>query len=218
MEVSRIAVFDLDGTITRHDTLLPYVAGYLLRVPWRLPRALLMVPALVLAALFSADRGRIKSALIRGALGGCTRSSLDIWNASFIPNLLTHGVLRDAIGRIASHKRQGDWLVLLSASTDLYVPAIARALEFNEVICTGVRWQDDRLAGELSTPNRRGAEKARCFESLRQRRPGLPAAAYGNARSDLEHLRLADHPLLVNASAAARRDAARLGIACAHWE
>ena len=40
----RLAVFDLDGTITRHDTLVPYLMGYGRRHPaglwrlWRLPR------------------------------------------------------------------------------------------------------------------------------------------------------------------------------------
>jgi phosphoserine phosphatase len=43
-------------------------------------------------------------------------------------------------------------------------------------------------------------------------------AAYGNAGSDLDHLRLADHPLLVNAPASARRQAAKLGVPCAYWQ
>ncbi len=30
-----LAVFDLDGTITRRDTLVPYVFGFLRRAPWR---------------------------------------------------------------------------------------------------------------------------------------------------------------------------------------
>ena len=32
----QLAVFDLDGTITRHDTLIQYVLGYLKSRPWRL--------------------------------------------------------------------------------------------------------------------------------------------------------------------------------------
>ena len=41
MRSGTLAVFDLDGTITRHDTLLPFLGGYLLRHPWRLPRVVL---------------------------------------------------------------------------------------------------------------------------------------------------------------------------------
>src|SRR2546421_8145211 len=45
-------------------------------------------------------------------------------------------------------------LALLSASPDVYVPAIAAALGFAEVLCTGVEWNGDRLVGRLTTPNR----------------------------------------------------------------
>jgi phosphoserine phosphatase len=105
----------------------------------------------------------------------------------------------------------------MSASTDLYVPAIGAALGFDEVICTGVRWDGERLDGHLTTANRRGAEKARCFEALKLAHPGLSTAAYGNAGSDLDHLQLADRPLLVNGSRRARLEAARLGVPCTDW-
>ena len=172
---------------------------------------------LLLFAIGRRDHGQLKSAFIRATLGGETRSSIEAWTARFVPELLKRGVFPDALARIAQHKREGARLVLMSASTDLYVPAIATALGFDEVICTGVRWNGDRLDGHLSTPNRRGTEKTRCFEALGERHPRLVTAAYGNAGSDLDHLRLADQPLLVNAPARARRSAAQLGIPCTNW-
>jgi HAD superfamily phosphoserine phosphatase-like hydrolase len=159
----------------------------------------------------------LKSAFIRSTLGGRMRSQVEGWTAQFVPALLKGGVFADALSSIARHKQEGARLVLMSASTDLYVPAIAAALGFDEVICTGVRWKGDRLDGHLTTPNRRGTEKTRCFEALRKAHPGT-TAAYGNAGTDLDHLRLADHPLLVNAPPAARRKAAQLGIPCASWQ
>jgi phosphoserine phosphatase len=41
--------------------------------------------------------------------------------------------------------------------------------------------------------------------------------AYGNSASDLPHLRLVRHGLLVNGSLAARREAAESGVACVDW-
>ena len=87
--------------------------------------------------------------------------------------------------------------------------------DLHRALCTGVEWQGDRLEGSLTTPNRRGAEKARCVEALRVLHPQLPIVAYANAASDLEHLALADRATLVNGSWRARRAAARAGIACA---
>jgi phosphatidylglycerophosphatase C len=203
-----LALFDLDGTITRHDTLLLYLVGFLRQQPGRLLRVPQALPPLGRFALGRADRGELKAAWIRVVLGGTTRAE---------PQLIGNGLIADARAAIEAHRRAGDYLVLLSASPDLYVPAIGRALGFDEVLCTGVEWNGDHLSGRLTTPNRRGAEKARCLEALRQRHAALPIVAYGNAAGDLEHLALADRALLVNGSAHARRAAARLGVDSVTW-
>jgi phosphatidylglycerophosphatase C len=213
----QLAVFDLDGTITRHDTLIQYVLGYLKTRPWRVFGFLLALPAVLRYALGGQDRGALKASVIHWTLGGSTRAELDAWTARFVPRLLERGVFKDAMERIAGHRRDGDLLVLMSASPDLYVPAIGRQLGFSEVTCTGVSWNGDRLDGALTTPNCRGDEKVRRFEILRGRHPGVPSAAYGNAASDLPHLRLADHGVLVNGNDEARRQAGKLQVTCEHW-
>jgi phosphatidylglycerophosphatase C len=214
----RLAVFDLDGTITRHDTLVPYALGFVMRKSiWRLPALLLVLPAVLAHAVGLVDRGQLKSVFICAMLGGCRREALTLWTATFIDRLLRDGVFPQAIEAIQAHARSGDHLVLLSASTDLYVPAIGLALGFQEVICTGVRWKGDRLVGTLATPNRRGEEKARCVAALRKRFPNVASLAYGNAASDLAHLKLVDRGVLVNGSASARRTALSEGIGCTDW-
>ena len=215
----RLAIFDLDGTITRHDTLLPYALGFSVRNrPWRLPALLLVAPVLLAYAIGLVGRGGLKAAFIRAVLGGCRRQRLELWTAAFVERLLAHGVFPQALEAIRAHAHAGDRLVLLSASTDLYVPAIGQALGFQEVICTGVRWDGERLRGSLTTPNRRGEEKARCVIALRARHPGIQYVAYGNAKSDLAHLTLVERGILVNGSASARRDAVREGVSCVDWK
>ena len=212
----RLAVFDLDGTITRHDTLAPYVCGFLLRHPWRMPRALGVVPALLGFGLGICGRGTLKAALMRSALGGVRRQDLERWTERFVSRLLARGTFAGARESIAAHARAGDHLVLMSASPDLYVPAIARALGFGESICTGVRWRGERLDGRLATANRRGKEKVRCLSQLRERLPG-EASAYGNSLSDIAHLALVEHGVLVNGGARARHAARLAGIDCVRW-
>jgi phosphoserine phosphatase len=106
---------------------------------------------------------------------------------------------------------------LLSASPDLYVPALGAALGIADVTCTGLAWRAERLSGGLTTPNRRGMEKVRCLEALRQRYPGRAVVAYGNAASDLPHLGLADTGVLVNGDRRARAAAAGLNISTVSW-
>jgi len=215
----QLAVFDLDGTITHRDTLLPYVMGFPMSAPRKYLGMLCLFWTVLLFVLRLRDHGDVKQAFIRSTLRGQTRAKVQAYTSQFVPSVLASGVFADALKRIEQHRREGARLVLMSASTDLYVPAFGAALGFDEVICTGVQWDGDRLDGRLTTPNRRGTEKTRCFDALRKAHPGAVTAAYGNAGSDLDHMRLADQPLLVNASASARRAAKRLGVPTAtHWK
>ena len=213
-----VALFDLDGTLTWHDTLLPFLLGFLRRHPprwlglWRLPFALLSF------LLRGRDRGVLKSRVIRMVMGGASRPQIDACAESFVDSLMPRHRLRPtALVMLETHRAAGDTLVLLSASPDLYVPRIGRALGFERTLCTELEWREDRLIGTLATANRRGAEKSRCLAWLRTQYPDLPIVAYGNSASDLDHMRLADRALLVNGNAAARALAAQSGIPAADW-
>jgi phosphatidylglycerophosphatase C len=213
-----VAVFDLDGTLTWRDTLMPFLMGYLRRHPRRVFGLWRVVPALVGYLVADHERGRLKSRVIGAVMGGEARTDIDSWADAFVSGLAPRGRLRPAaLAVLAAHREAGDRLVLLSASPDLYVPRIGRALGFERSICTELQWRGERLDGTLKTPNRRGAEKLRCLESLRAEYPGLQFVAYGNSATDLEHMKGADRALLVNATSAARRAATQWGIATADW-
>jgi HAD superfamily hydrolase (TIGR01490 family) len=214
---ARIAVFDLDGTITRRDTHVPYLAGYARRHPegcwrlWRLPFTLMRF-----AAGFS-DSGRLKSSSLRQVMLGARRAQVLAWSDEFCRSSLPALLIPRALDAIAAHRLAGDRLVLLSAAVDLYVPTIGRCLGFDETICTGISWHGDSLEGRLTTPNRHGAEKRRVIDSLRARHPGARLSAYGNAATDLLHLAAVDDPLVVNANGLTLRRARALGLPCADW-
>src|SRR5262245_48220032 len=136
----RIALFDLDGTLTRHDTLFSYVLGFCLRHPLRLPRLLAMPWHVARYLVRGRDRAELKEAFITTWLRGATRDEIARWNMRYVPSLIRSGLNSSALARALAHRARGDYLVLMSASPDLYVPAIARALRFNETICTGLEW------------------------------------------------------------------------------
>jgi phosphatidylglycerophosphatase C len=213
-----VALFDLDGTLTHHDTLFPFLTGYAVRHPARLLRLWRLVPALLGYVLAGRDRGLLKSRAIRAVMGGDARPLVEAWAARFVANLHPKGAFRAAgLAVLETHRSAGDRLVLLSASPDLYVPLIGRLLRFERTICTEIRWDGERLDGTLRTPNRHGEEKVRCFEKLREEYAHAAVTAYGNSLSDIPHLRLADRALLVNGNAAARRAAAQVGIPTSDW-
>ena len=211
-----IAFFDLDGTITRHDTLVPLVLRKLLQRPWQLPRLLLVIPATV-RYLFDRDRGLLKQALLRATMRGTARAEVQALATAFVRDKIARGCFHDALAAIRRHRAAGHYLVLMSASVDFYVPEFGRQLGFDQVISTEVRWQDEYLDGTLVSANRRGEEKARCVLALIAERDATETFAYGNSASDLPHLKLVKRGLLVNGSQAARRAAAEGGVACVDW-
>jgi phosphatidylglycerophosphatase C len=211
----RVAVFDLDGTLTRRDTLWPYLRGWARRHPRRgyWPRAL----AAAGRYLLDRDRGALKSRLIRIAMAGSTRADIGAWTAEYVAALGDAELCPGALAAIDRHRAGGDRLILLSASVDLYVPEIGRRFGFDEAICTEVAWRDGRLDGALASANRRAEEKLHCIDAIRARFPGARLAAYANARSDFAHLQAVHEPVLVNAGPALRRAGERLGFRTADW-
>jgi phosphatidylglycerophosphatase C len=213
-----VAVFDLDGTLSWRDTLLPFLTSFLRRHPWRMLRLWRLPFASLSFVLRNRDRGLLKSRVIQIVMGGAIRSVVDADAARFVDALKRRHRLRlAALAMLEAHRAAGDHLVLLSASPDLYVPRIGDSLGFERTLCTELEWEGERLVGTLKTANRRGMEKLHCLTWLRTQYPGLPIVAYGNSASDLDHMRRADRALLVNGNAAARAAAAHSGIPTSNW-
>jgi phosphatidylglycerophosphatase C len=212
----QLVFFDLDGTISRRDTLVPFLAGFLARRPWRLPRLLLALPA-VIQFISRRDRGALKGALIHAVMGGVKRADVAAWTADFVPRLIERGLFADALRAIEAHRCAEDHLVLMSASVDLYVPDIGKALGFSETLCSRVRWNQDRLDGRLSGANCRDIEKARLFREIRLRFPDDRTIAYGNSTPDLPHLDLADQGWMINATGRLLAECERRKIGVLEW-
>jgi phosphatidylglycerophosphatase C len=213
-----VALFDLDGTLTWCDTLLPFLVSYVRRHPRRAPRLWRLPWALASYALQGRDRGLLKSRAIGMVMGGANRDDVEHCAQAFVDTLSRRRGLRPAaLAVLEAHRAAGDHLVLLSASPDLYVPRIGRSLGFEFTVCTEMEWQGDRLLGSLRTPNRHGEEKSHCLARLREKYPGLPIIAYGNSASDVDHMRRADRALLVNGNAAARSLASHWQIPTSDW-
>ncbi len=213
-----VAIFDLDGTLTWHDTLLPFLARYIGAAPSRLWR-LWRLPAALLAYLRSGfERGVLKARLIQMALAGDRRAAIDVWASQFVATLQARGIFRPAaLGVLNEHRNAGHHLVLMSASPDLYVLKIGQLFGFAETICTVLSWQDGQLDGTLRGANCLGEEKLRQLELLRARFPDARFVAYGNSSGDLVHMAHVDQATLVNGGRRARAQAARSGIAVGDW-
>ena len=218
MSPRRLAVFDLDGTLTRADTFGPFVAGLLMRHPWRILRLPLLLAPLLGFALRITDRGGLKGAVLHLLFGGLARSMLEAWAEPYARKVVATRLFGEAVATLNAHRASGDQVVLLSASPDLYVPRIGALLQVNQTFCTAIRWHGDRLDGRISGLNRRDAEKLRVLQQLRQQHPGLPVIAYGNSAPDLVHMADCEEAVYVNADVALARELTSRGIRCVQWQ
>lgn len=187
-----VAAFDFDGTLTRRDTLLPFLR-HTLGVWAVMVQALRLSRTLAAYALGLIDNGIAKELVFVACLGGKNIEALqqeaDVFAAQVVPALLRP----DAMRRLAWHKQQGHRCVLISASLELYVRPWATMAGFDEVIATQLEIRDDRtLTGRMSGVNCFGAEKVRRLAALLGERSTYTLYAYGDSRGDRELLASAD--------------------------
>jgi phosphatidylglycerophosphatase C len=214
-----VAVFDLDGTITRHDTFLPFLLGHLRRTPARWP----VVPRLVGdAALFYAgriDNNSLKAAFLKALIAGATADDLRPWVAAFLDRLMQTGLRRDAVPVLAAHRDAGWTTLLATASPDLYVMPLAARLGFDAVICTRLeRDQAGLFTGGLASGNCYGAEKAARVAAWRAATPTPgPLWVYTDHHADLPLLDIADRRIGVSPSRRLREAAVGHGISLVAW-
>lgn len=218
MTTRRLALFDLDGTITRHDSFPPFVWGLVARHPWRWLRVPLLGLPVAAFMLRLIGRGTLKGSLIRIMLGGLPRAEVAAWARTYAAEVVPKQLFGDAVATFRKHLEDGDHVVLLSASPDLYVPEIGRLLGAHEVHCTQIRWRGDILDGWLAGPNRRDHEKDRVLAQLREAHPGLPVVAYGNSSEDLIHMQHCEAALYINPVPKMRAVISELGIPGAQWQ
>ena len=192
-----IAAFDFDGTLTKRDTLLPYLARGL---GWfRLLLALLICsPWLAGFALRLIPNDVAKKKLMLFTLKGKSVAEMDDWTNRWLAQDFS-GQLQDwSMARLAEHKQAGHYCVMVSASPDIYLKRVAQKLGFDALLCTEMAVMDGRLTGDMKTPNCHGKQKVLRLKAWMAERFGADSGAevvyaYGDTSGDKPMLRLAEH-------------------------
>lgn len=214
-----VAVFDLDGTLTTHDTLRLMLRRGLARLPAR-PLAVIGLPGDWAAARRDvAARGAFKARMLDIMFGGRSRAWLEALADEVARALLAHGIKPGARAAIARHRTEGDRLLLATASPDLWARPIGEHLGFDAVLGTRLAWDGDRFAGRLDGPNLLHAEKSRAVQRWMAEHGGgqAPLAAYTDHHHDLPMLLLAVNPVAVDPTPLLAAEARRRGIPIQHW-
>lgn len=190
-----VAAFDFDGTLTKGDTLLPFLASSL---GW--PRFLLALlacaPWLAGYALRLVRNDVAKQRLLLATLKGRSLLELDQWTSRWLDADFSARLRTEAMARLNWHLDEGHCCVLVSASPDIYLHRVARQLGFEGLVCTEMVVDGNRLTGQMRTPNCHGEQKVLRLNAWLAGRFGAEATsltiyAYGDTPGDKPMLQMA---------------------------
>jgi len=174
--MDRIAIYDLDRTLTR----LPTWSRFLLHAAFRhAPPRLALLPLVGFAALLNAlgliDRKALKQTMHRLMLGPVIApAALSRVSESFADREVARNIRADARASIAADRAAGRRVLIATAAHRFYVTAIARRLGVANVIATDSETDASgrilhRITGENCYGEAKAAAIARWLATLPDR-------------------------------------------------
>lgn len=185
-----LVVFDLDGTLTRRDTMLPFLVS-LCGAGAVVVAGLRDLPGLAAAALGRADRDAAKQRLLGRLLADIPAAHMTSAGERFAAS--GRYSFRPAVVELLRwHQGRGDAVVVVSAGLEVYVRPIVQRLGVELVAATRLAVQDGRLTGSFEGANVRGDEKLVRLQELISA-SSAPLVAYGDSTGDSQLLAAASH-------------------------
>lgn len=191
---AELVVFDFDGTLTRSDTLIPFLATV---DPVRTARH---APGAVTAATRRRDqRDELKEQLIARVLGRRSVEAIDRAGQRFARRVLPRLLRPDVVAHLHAHRAAGRTLALASASPRAVVAPAAAHLGVDLVVCTDLLAPgDEHPTWRYRDGNCRGPVKLARVEALVDQVAPDRLWAYGNLPDDQPILDRADVAIVVD--------------------
>ncbi|MBK1837569.1 HAD-IB family hydrolase [Azospirillum sp. YIM B02556] len=187
-----VAFFDFDGTLIHGDSLPMFVGEVIGR-----RRAALALADAIRSAMHRHVRGRgpgrdfpgsVKAIYLKRTLCGLPVADALAAAERMVPRVRWHQPMLDVL---TEHRRQGRRVVVATGALDLYMPALLRGLEVDDLLATGMEVVDGTLTGRLGTANCVRRDKAdRVTAWIAGNGPVAATWGYGNHPSDLPMLAL----------------------------
>ncbi|WP_295718090.1 HAD-IB family hydrolase [uncultured Halovibrio sp.] len=191
-----IAFFDFDGTLTKRDTLMPYLKYTLgpLLYYWNL----LKVSPTLLAAFFRViSRDNAKRKLLKVCLAGLSEVFLYDKGKGFSLEIDSKMLRSDMMESLRKHQKKNHFCVIVSASLPYYLEPWCSMHNIDFLISTKLDSLNGVCGGDIFHKNCRGEEKVarimEIFPDLKKRK----SFAYGNSKDDIPMINIASKGYMI---------------------
>ncbi len=214
------AFFDVDGTITATNVLMPLAWFMKMRLPsWRyllwLGKLTCFIPV-----YFVADRidRRIFVKMFFRQYKGINSKQAKVWHREHFEVSLKPRIYADAVKQIQWHNEQRHKIVLVTGGADFVVEPLANWIGA-DLIAAKLEEVDDMFTGRLLGELLIGDGKAKAVLSYaKEHKIDLTKSyAYGDSISDAPMLAGVGHPVAVNPDRKLRQLALKRGWKIVHW-
>ena len=184
--MQRLAIYDMDKTITRSPTWTPFLRAWASRRPWRIAALAATAAPVALYVGKRIDRARLKEMTQRLVMGRRPAApAVDHVARRFAARIVAGKLWDDACAQIAADRAAGYRVVMATASYDFYVRPIAAQLGITDVIATPSTVEGGQLLPRIAGENCYGEAKLRMIEAW--------MAGQGIARDDAHVRFYSDH-------------------------
>ena len=209
---------DFDDTLAKGDSILPYLL-YCIRRGLAPRRQLLKAALAFLRWKLQPSTGRAAKETSLSFIAGRTVAEMDEIARDFFREEQSKRFFREGVSEMQRLREKGVKVVVVSASSDVYMRVLPEFLPCDEVICTVCEAADGVYTGKVGKNCKVEEKVARIQAWLEERDLSINRAAssgYGDSPSDAPMLLLTGTPVLVNPKKKLR---ARIpGGRIAHWE
>ena len=200
MTPTAFAFFDFDDTLAKGDSIFPFLL-YCIKRGIAPKHQLFKAAAGFLRWKIQPSSGRAVKEWSLSYIKDRTVEEMDGIARDFFRDVQQKAFFADAAPEFFRLREQGVKIVIVSASSDLYMKVLPEFLPVDAVISTVCETRDGRYTGKIGK-NCKGEEKVRRIEAWLKEQ-GLSinkehSAGYGDSPSDAPMLLLTASPNLVN--------------------
>ncbi len=192
MDNKKLALFDFDGTIITGDSFLIFIRYYHGWAKFLVGMGLLS-PILVLFKLGFIPNYVAKQQVLKWFFSGIKDKKFNEKATAFSKTIIPTLIKPKALQKLQEHRKNGDTIVVVSASPANWIRAWAEQNNYL-LVATQLQVVKGRITGKISGENCYGPIKVKYVKQALDLTQYSEIYAYGDSNGDKEMLAFADHP------------------------